>query len=107
MDVHQFLLSLNPAKLKLGLERTHLLLSSCGSPQDNLKIIQVAGTNGKGSVCSMLESIYREADYKTGLFTSPHLVRINERVRINGLVVSDDDLEEFILHHQKDIQPKL
>lgn len=103
MNAHRFLLSLNPAKLKLGLERTHLLLECCENPQNNLKIIQVAGTNGKGSVCAMLESIYREADYKTGLFTSPHLVRINERVRVNGLVVSDDKLEEFILLHQKDI----
>ena len=82
MNIHSFLASLNPAKIKLGLDRTLALLQECGNPQNKLPTIQVAGTNGKGSVCIMLEKIYRTAGYKTGLFTSPHLNRINERIRI-------------------------
>ena len=64
-------------------ERTIALINECGNPQKELKMIQVAGTNGKGSVCAILEKIYRTAGYKTGLFTSPHLNRLNERFRIN------------------------
>lgn len=94
--MHDFLQSLKPSTIKLGLKRTRTLLKKCGDPQNKLKIIQVAGTNGKGSVCAMLESIYRTSGLKTGLFTSPHLVRLNERIRVNGMPVSDNHLEKFV-----------
>ena len=102
-NVHDFLLSLKPSTIKLGLERTRALLKKCGNPQNKLKIIQVAGTNGKGSVCAMLESIYRAGGLKTGLFTSPHLVHINERIRVNGISVSDFHLETFVNQFKESI----
>ena len=77
---------------KLGLEKSIHLASVAGNPQDKLKIIHVAGTNGKGSVCAMLESIYRTAGYKTGLFTSPHLVSFRERIQVNRTLISKEDV---------------
>lgn len=66
-----------------------------GNPQDHFPAIHVAGTNGKGTTCHLLEYIYRQAGYKTGLFTSPHLLRYNERVRVNGKEISDEALLKF------------
>lgn len=77
---------------KPGLERTARLLHTLGDPQNKLRFVHVAGTNGKGSTCAMLESILRAAGYKTGLFTSPYLQRFNERIRVNGKSISDDAL---------------
>ena len=77
---------------KLGLENTRQLATHAGNPHDQLNIIHVAGTNGKGSVCAMLESIYRRAGYKTGLFTSPHLVSFRERIQINRELVPEADV---------------
>lgn len=74
-----------------GLSRIKELLRILGDPQKGLIFIHVAGTNGKGSTCAMLESVLRESGYKTGLFTSPHLIRYNERIRVNGADISDDD----------------
>lgn len=68
---------------KLGLENPRQLAAHAGNPHQSLKIIHIAGTNGKGSVCAMLESIYRAAGYKTGLYTSPHLVSFRERIQVN------------------------
>jgi dihydrofolate synthase / folylpolyglutamate synthase len=76
--------------LKLGLNNVRCLLSSQGEPQNALQFIHVAGTNGKGSVCAMLESITRAAGIKTGLFTSPHLVKFNERIQIDGIPIDDE-----------------
>lgn len=76
--------------IKLGLENTQRLLSALGEPQSGLRVIHVAGTNGKGSVCAIIESILRSAGYRTGLFTSPHLVDFCERIRVNGLNVPAD-----------------
>ena len=77
---------------KLGLENPRRLAAYFGNPQDELKLIHVAGTNGKGSVCAMLESIYREAGYRVGLFTSPHLIHFGERVQVNRRLLPDDRL---------------
>ena len=77
-----------------GLERTRELLGMMGNPQDRLKYIHVAGTNGKGSVCSMLSSVLREAGYKTGLYTSPFVRYFNERMVIDGQMISDEELSE-------------
>ncbi|MEL7623336.1 MAG: folylpolyglutamate synthase/dihydrofolate synthase family protein [Clostridiales bacterium] len=68
------------------------LLRQLGNPQADLAVIHVAGTNGKGSVCSMLESCLREAGLRTGLYTSPHLISYNERFRVNGAMISDQEL---------------
>ena len=78
--------------IKLGLDNIWRLLAALGEPQNELRFIHVAGTNGKGSVCAMIDSVCRSAGMKTGLFTSPHLVRFNERIQINGLPIDDTDV---------------
>jgi len=89
-DSVQFLYSLgNEIKTaKLGLERIQAVLEALGRPQDRCLIVHVAGTNGKGSICAMLESGLRAAGRHTGLFTSPHLAEPTERIRIDGEPVS-------------------
>ena len=82
--------------VKLGLENIRTLLKAMGEPQNALRFIHVAGTNGKGSVCAMVDSICRTAGIKTGLFTSPHLVRFSERIQINGLPIDDADFVQGI-----------
>jgi len=77
---------------KLGLENPLRLAKHFGNPQAELKFIHVAGTNGKGSVCAILESIYRNAGYRVGLFTSPHLIRFGERIQVNRRLLPDDRL---------------
>ncbi len=75
-----------------GLERITKLLEKLDNPQDSLKFIHVAGTNGKGSACNMLAEVYKEAGLKTGLFTSPYIVDFRERIQINGEYISKEDL---------------
>lgn len=83
--------------VKNPLEHTKELLRRLGNPQDSMKVIHVAGTNGKGSTCAYLASMLTEGGYRTGLFTSPHLVKINDRFRMNGEIISDDEfLESFL-----------
>jgi dihydrofolate synthase / folylpolyglutamate synthase len=76
---------------KFGLENITTLAAALGDPQRTVRCAHVAGTNGKGSTAAMLESILRASGLRTGLYTSPHLERINERIRINGENISDDD----------------
>jgi dihydrofolate synthase/folylpolyglutamate synthase len=76
--------------MKLGLENTRRLLAALGEPQKSFLKIQIAGTNGKGSVAAFLDSICRAASIKTGLFTSPHLVSITERIKINGSEITKE-----------------
>lgn len=78
-----------------GLERTRILLEKMGNPQNKLKYIHIAGTNGKGSTASMLASILQKAGYRTGLYTSPYIYRFNERMQVNGQQISDDTLAEI------------
>lgn len=78
--------------VKLGLDNVRRLLATLSAPQNELRFIHVAGTNGKGSVCAMIDSICRAVGIKTGLFTSPHLVRFNERIQINGLPIDDAEV---------------
>jgi dihydrofolate synthase / folylpolyglutamate synthase len=78
--------------VKLGLDNVRRLLAAMGDPQNELRFIHVAGTNGKGSVCAMIDSICRTAGVRTGLYTSPHLVRFNERIQINGRPIDDEDV---------------
>ena len=79
--------------MRPGLENERELLRRLGDPQDSLRLIHVAGTDGKGSVCAMMESILRESGYSVGMFTSPEILRINECIRIGGLEIEDADLE--------------
>lgn len=88
---------------KLGLETPRRLAARLGNPQDSLNFIHVAGTNGKGSVCAMLESIYRAAGYRTGLFTSPHLLDFRERIQVNRRPIPADSLLRLVRQMQKTI----
>lgn len=82
---------------RLGLERIAELLDRLGRPQDGLRFVHVAGTNGKGSVCSYLAGILQAAGYRTGLFTSPYIERFEERIRVDGVMIGMDDLREATL----------
>ena len=75
-----------------GLGRTQTLLQKLGNPQDSLKYVHIAGTNGKGSTAAMTASILRKAGYRTGLYTSPYIYRFHERIQVNGEQISDEDL---------------
>ena len=78
-----------------------ILLKKLNNPEKKLKCIHVAGTNGKGSVCAMLNSILQEADYKVGMYTSPHLKKFNERIRINNRLILDKEVAEYYLKVKK------
>lgn len=78
--------------VKLGLDETRALLAGLDNPQDAFLSLHVAGTNGKGSVCALLASVFQAAGFRTGLYTSPHLLRFHERVRVNGTPITDAEL---------------
>lgn len=78
-----------------GLERIGHLLHAIGDPQKGMRFVHVAGTNGKGSVCAMTESILRSAHYRTGLFTSPYIYAFNERMAVDGNPISDEELSDI------------
>ncbi len=92
-----YLLSLGHETLaiKLGLRNTELLLEALGNPQESYEVVQIAGTNGKGSTAAMLDSICRAAKIPTGLFTSPHLRSVTERISINGNRISEEQFGVF------------
>lgn len=90
--------------IKVGLEHTQRLLKVCGNPQDNFMSIHIAGTNGKGSTAAMVAAILIEAGYKVGLYTSPHLIRFNERIRVNGIPISNERIVEFMSQYNSAIE---
>lgn len=93
---------------KPGLDNTIRLMYALGNPHKNFKSIHVGGTNGKGSVSHFLSAIFQSAGYKTGLYTSPHLVDFGERIRINGQKIRQNYVTDFVEKHQKifeEIQP--
>src|SRR5215468_3451996 len=96
----QFLYSLRWFGTKLGLTNTLKLAELAGNPHHQLRFIHVAGTNGKGSTCAMLESIYRAAGLRVGLFTSPHLVSFRERIQINRQLISEADVARLVAELQ-------
>ena len=100
MDINKtlkYLYSFERRGIKLNLENIRMLLKKVGNPEKRLKIVHVAGTNGKGSVCAMLSSILKEAGYKVGMYTSPHLKRFNERIRINDNLVTNKEIASYFL----------
>ena len=90
------LFNLQRLGIKLGLEHTFRLLDFIGNPQDDLTMVHVAGTNGKGSTCAMIASILHASGKNVGLYTSPHLIRFNERIRINGYPIPDKQIITFM-----------
>ncbi|MEA3297700.1 MAG: folylpolyglutamate synthase/dihydrofolate synthase family protein, partial [candidate division Zixibacteria bacterium] len=103
VSAEKFILSREFFGMKLGLENISQFLASIGSPQTKYETIHVAGTNGKGSSAAMLASILQAAGYKTGLFTSPHLVTLRERVRVNGRMISKPSLTAFVDRYRKEL----
>src|SRR5213596_3889041 len=97
----EFLYGLRLFGAKLGLENTFKLAALAGNPQNKLRFIHVAGTNGKGSTCAMLESIYRAAGLRVGLFTSPHLVAFGERIQVNRKPISERAVVRLVLEMQR------
>lgn len=92
----QYISRTNRFGMKLGLETVEKLLELLGDPHKKLKIIHVAGTNGKGSVCSFVSKILEDAGYKVGLYTSPFLERFTERIRINGIEIPESEVARII-----------
>ena len=82
---------------RFGTDCEKELLSLLGNPQDKLRFIHVAGTNGKGSFCSMMSSVLQKQGYKVGLYTSPYIVVFNDRIRVNGLPIAEDDINDLFL----------
>ncbi|MDR1327348.1 MAG: bifunctional folylpolyglutamate synthase/dihydrofolate synthase, partial [Heliobacteriaceae bacterium] len=82
--------------IKLGLERISAVMELLGNPQDELKCIHVAGTNGKGSVCAILASVLQQAGLKVGLYTSPHIYEYTERIKINGRKIPQEDFARLV-----------
>ena len=84
-------------EVRPGLERSTALLDRMGRPQDRLRFVHVAGTNGKGSTCAYVASALKAAGYRTGMFTSPYIITFEERIRVNGENISIDDLRDVTL----------
>ena len=91
----EYLYSLKQRGSKYGIERMQRFMQELGQPQIHLACIHVAGTNGKGSTCAMLEAIYRANGYKTGLYSSPHLVYLGERIQINRQAISEEKILKY------------
>src|SRR6266581_5014834 len=96
----QFLYDLRWFGTKLGLTNTFKLAELAGNPHHQLRFIHVAGTNGKGSTCAMLERIYRAAGLRVGLFTSPHLVAFGERIQVNRQLISEREVVKLVAEMQ-------
>jgi dihydrofolate synthase/folylpolyglutamate synthase len=97
------LFSLHQFGIKLGLENITDLLDQIGNPHKDLKSFHIAGSNGKGSTASFIVSMMQEAGYKVGLYTSPHFVKFNERIRINGRMIDDGYIAKFVSELEESI----
>jgi dihydrofolate synthase/folylpolyglutamate synthase len=99
-----FLNSLSDFGIKLGLDKTNFYLEKLGNPHFKYPSILVAGTNGKGSVCKALSKILEFSGYKVGLYTSPHLIDVRERIKINEENISEEEFNENIMRLKKIIE---
>jgi dihydrofolate synthase/folylpolyglutamate synthase len=99
--VQEYLFGLKTAGVKFGVDRMGILAASLGHPERAVPCIHVAGTNGKGSVSAMLESILRASGRRTGLYTSPHLVRLGERVQVNRQILAEGEITAYV----RELQP--
>ena len=90
-----YLYALKNRGSKYGIDRMRLMVEALGHPQKRFPLIHVAGTNGKGSVCAMLEALYRGNGYKTGFFSSPHLVHLGERAQVNRQILSAEAITRY------------
>jgi dihydrofolate synthase/folylpolyglutamate synthase len=105
LDINSLLQPFQHFGVHLGLSRIVKLLANLGNPHHQVPIIHVTGTNGKGSVCAYLSSVLNEAGYRTGRYTSPHLVDWTERICINGQLIASEELGKLLQQVQAAIQP--
>lgn len=91
-DPHPYLAGLQPLAMRFGLDRMERALAALGHPERRFPVLHVGGTNGKGSTCAMAAAALSEAGLAVGLYTSPHLVRFNERIQVRGAAIGDDAL---------------
>ncbi len=98
--IQEYLFSLKAGGVKFGIDRMRILSGLLGHPERAVPCVHVAGTNGKGSVCAMLESILRAAGRRTGLYTSPHLVRLGERIQVNRALLSEEEITAYVAELQ-------
>ncbi|MBE9216465.1 bifunctional folylpolyglutamate synthase/dihydrofolate synthase [Plectonema cf. radiosum LEGE 06105] len=106
MDIDSLLQPYKRFGVHLGLERIYKLLANLGNPHHRVAVVHVAGTNGKGSVCAYLSSVFTEAGYRTGRYTSPHLVDWTERICFNEQQVTTEELGNLLLQIQEAIDPE-
>lgn len=95
-DYFSYLFSLERTKMKYSLDNISKMTKYFGNPQNKFRTIHIAGTNGKGGTASFLASIFKEHGFKTGLFTSPHLINFNERIRVNGHKINNEYIKYFV-----------
>lgn len=100
-DILNNLYKLERSGIKYSLDNITRLMAGLGNPHKKLKIVHIAGTNGKGAVASFAASILQENGFKTGLFTSPHILKFNERIRINGKTIPDRYIKDFVKKNKK------
>jgi len=100
-DAVKLLTSSGKFRISLGLERMENIMALLGNPQDKLNCIHVAGTNGKGSVCAIIGSILNEAGIKVGVYSSPHIFKYTERIKINGENISENDFAQYVFEITK------
>ena len=98
-----FLYGLQLFGIKVGLQNIQVLLNYLGHPEKSFPTIHIAGTNGKGSTAAMIAAVLTASGYRTGLYTSPHLRHFSERIRINGVKISEED----IVNYTKTLRPKI
>ncbi len=103
VSAERFILSREFFGMKLGLENISQFLESIGSPQHTYPTIHLAGTNGKGSTAAMIATVLHKAGYKTGLFTSPHLVSLRERIRVNGRMIPGRSVTAFVDRYRREL----
>ncbi len=103
-ELLNYLYNLQRFGMKLGLEEITKLVQALDNPQNKFKSVHLAGTNGKGITAAFIASIFQEAGYKVGLYTSPHLVKFNERIRINGKEINDTDLVNLVKIIKKKVE---
>ncbi len=103
-DTLKFLFGLHRFGWKLGLHNITALLDEIGNPQKNVKCVHIAGTNGKGSTAAILERLCRESNLRTGLFTSPHLLSVTERIQVNGQPIPDVRLRNYVAEFRARIE---
>jgi len=99
--VQEYLFGLKSSGIRFGIERMRVLSRLLGAPERAVPCVHVAGTNGKGSVSAMLDAILRASGQRTGLYTSPHLVRLGERVQVNRVILSEEEISAFV----RELQP--